>query len=257
VERLLGTRVDLSEWFLRARRIVWLRAVAERLCGVKPPRYPTLWEACVNAIVFQQISIYAAAAIMRRVVERLGEAVRVRSVACVAFPPPRRWLECDDELLLSGGLSRNKVAHLRSAAEAALDGRLDEAELARLPTPLAAARLSEIRGIGPWSAAVILLRGLGRLDIFPLRDSGVARSLALLAGDAHVDQADLLERLGPVRGMLYYHLLLGRLSTLNDDAVRGGAPDGGSNQRKDRQPAHLQRDSSGPLRRRNDADVDQ
>ncbi len=56
---------------------------------------------------------------------------------------------------------------------------------------------------------MILLRGLGRLDIFPLRDSGVARSLALLAGGAR-STGELLETLGPVRGMLYYHLLLGR-----------------------------------------------
>ena len=60
----------------------------------------------------------------------------------------------------------------------------------------------------------MLLRGLGRLDVFPPRDSGAARSLALLSGEPHVDQADLFERLGPARGMLYYHLLLGRLRNL-------------------------------------------
>ena len=60
----------------------------------------------------------------------------------------------------------------------------------------------------------MLLRGFGRLDVFPLRDSGVARSLALLAGDAAIDQDRAARTLGPVRGMLYYHLLLGRLRNL-------------------------------------------
>ena len=60
----------------------------------------------------------------------------------------------------------------------------------------------------------MLLRGLGRLDVFPLRDSGVARTLALLSGNPRIDQEEVLEALGPVRGMLYYHLLLGRLRSL-------------------------------------------
>ncbi|MBV8197571.1 MAG: DNA-3-methyladenine glycosylase 2 family protein [Candidatus Eremiobacteraeota bacterium] len=218
VERLLVTHANLSAWYARARRVAWLRPLAEALRGVKPPRYPTLWEACAHAIVFQQISIYAAGAIMRRALELLGRAVTVGSVRCIAFPPPQSWLDCDEKRLLAAGLSRNKVSHLRGVAQAFLDGRIDEAELARLPTPEAAARLAEIRGIGPWSASVAMLRGLGRLDIFPLRDSGVARSLRLLSGDAQLDQAALLERLGPVRGMLYYHLLLGRLQGLTPSA---------------------------------------
>lgn len=148
---------------------------------------------------------------MHRAVELLGEPVAAASVRCIAFPAAQRWLAAGDGDLRSVGISRNKVEHLRSAAGAFASGTIDERELEKLPTPEAAARLATIRGIGAWSASVVLLRGMGRLDTFPLRDSGVARSLTLLAGDAHVDQSGLLERLGDVRGMLYYHLLLGRM----------------------------------------------
>jgi DNA-3-methyladenine glycosylase II len=151
---------------------------------------------------------------MRRAVTALGEVVTAGDVRCVVFPEPKRWLECDEAVLLSAGLSRNKVAHVRHAAAAFADGEIDEIALGRLSTGDAAQRLRAVRGIGPWSASVMLLRGLGRLDAFPLRDSGVARSLALLSGDARVDLDALLDRLGPVRGMLYYHLLLGRLRNL-------------------------------------------
>jgi DNA-3-methyladenine glycosylase II len=212
--RMLGTQIDLAEWYVRSKQIAWLAPLTEALAGLKPPRYPTLWEACAHAILFQQISIHAAAAIMRRAVEMLGEAVTAGSVACIPFPPPQRWLEAGETRLRAAGLSRNKVAHVHSVARAFVTGEIDEGVLERLPTPAAAERLCAIRGIGAWSAAVILLRGLGRLDVFPMRDSGVARSLSLLAGGAHVDQTELLERLGPVRGMLYYHLLLGRTRNL-------------------------------------------
>ncbi len=214
VARMLGMQVDLRPWYARSRQIDWLVPIADALRGLKPPRYATLWEACAHAILFQQISIHAAAAIMRRAVELLGDEIAAGAVRCVAFPPPQRWLAASGAQLRGVGISTNKIAHLRSVAEAVTSRRLDETELEALSTPEAAERLCAIRGIGAWSAAVILLRGLGRLDTFPLRDSGVARTLATLAGRAHVDQAELLERLGPVKGMLYYHLLLGRLRNL-------------------------------------------
>jgi DNA-3-methyladenine glycosylase II len=213
VARMLGAQVNLAPWYIRARGIAWLAPLAAALRGLKPPRYPTLWEACAHAIVFQQISIHAAAAIMRRAVELLGDSVSAGGVRCIAFPPAPRWLEAGDAPLRDAGLSRNKIAHLRSAAAAFAGNEIAEPALEALTTPAAAQRLCAIRGIGPWSAAVVLLRGLGRLDTFPLRDSGVARALALLAG-APVDQTELLEELGPMRGMLYYHLLLGRMRKL-------------------------------------------
>jgi DNA-3-methyladenine glycosylase II len=85
-----------------------------------------------------------------------------------------------------------------------------------LPTAELMASLATHRGIGPWTAAVIALRGFGRLDLFPMNDSGVARSVKDLSGSTHVDVEALLRRLGQQRGMLYYHLLLGRLVARGD-----------------------------------------
>lgn len=210
VARMLGTAVDLTAWREHSAKIAWLHRLAVAFDGLKPPRYASLWEACAHAIVFQQISIYAAAAIMRRCIELLGDPIDGPGIRCIAFPPPVRWLESGEAGLRGAGLSRNKLEHLRSVAGAFAGHTLEEAGLEAMPTPAAAQRLCSVRGIGPWSAAVVLLRGLGRLDVFPLRDSGVARTVALLAGK-DVDLDAVLDTLGPTRGMLYYHLLLGRL----------------------------------------------
>jgi DNA-3-methyladenine glycosylase II len=214
LEKMLGTAADLGDWQQRAGRVPWLAPIARGLEGVKPPRYSTLWEACAHAVTFQQISIHAAAAIMRRMVEALGEEVDGPATRCVIFPTPQRFLDADERALVAAGLSLNKRAHLRAIATAIVDGELREGEIETLPTPDASERLVRTRGIGPWSAAVVLLRGFGRLDTFPMRDSGVARSVRLLAGDVPVDLDAVLKTLGPLRGMLYYHLLLGRLRNL-------------------------------------------
>jgi DNA-3-methyladenine glycosylase II len=212
--RMLGTDVDLRQWRQRAAKVPWVARLASALWGLRPPRYPTLWEACAHAIVFQQISISAASAIMYRVVTALSAPVTVGEVTLRPFPAPTALLEVHDRELRAAGLSANKTGHLRAVAEALERGDITEEEIERLPTIQAAERLVQLRGIGPWSAAVVLLRGFGRLDTFPLRDSGVARTAALLSGNSHIDLDDVLARLGPKRGMLYYHLLLGRLRNL-------------------------------------------
>ena len=183
---------------------------------VKPPRYPTLWEACVNAIVYQQVSIHAAGAILRRVIERLAVSLALGAEGLYAFPGAQTLVDADPEELRRLGLSINKVTSLRVVARALLDGELNEMALTELATPELMAALTEHRGIGPWTAAVIALRGFGRLDLFPMNDSGVARSVRDLAGRTDVDVEALLARLGNQRGMLYYHLLLGRLAARGD-----------------------------------------
>jgi DNA-3-methyladenine glycosylase II len=213
--RMLGANVDLRQWSRRAAAIPWVGRLARALRGLKPPRYPTLWEACAHAIVFQQISIVAAASIMQRVVTSLSEPVMVGELALRPFPTPAALLRAHDRTLRAAGLSANKAAHLRAIATAIDHSDVTEEEVDRLPTSQAAERLEHLRGIGPWSAAVVLLRGFGRLDTFPLRDSGVARTAALLSGDPTVELDTVLDVLGPTRGMLYYHLLLGRLRNLS------------------------------------------
>ena len=80
-----------------------------------------------------------------------------------------------------------------------------------LPTPGLTTALVAHKGIGPWTAAVVALRGFGRLDVFPMNDSGATAGLRKLSGDAAIEAETVIDALRPQQGMLYYHLLLGRL----------------------------------------------
>jgi DNA-3-methyladenine glycosylase II len=216
VRRMLGVEVDLTGFYRSASRIRWLHSVVLRMRGVKPPRHPTLWEACVNAIAFQQVSVAAASAIVRRVIVELGEPLERHGTRLYRFPGAACVQGARDAQLRAAGLSASKIATLRRVADALGEGSLDETSLEERPSPDAAALLRRIKGIGPWTAAVILLRGLGRLDQFPAHDSSVARNLALFGESAPPDVDAVLEALGPQRGMLYYHLLLARLEARDD-----------------------------------------
>jgi DNA-3-methyladenine glycosylase II len=216
VKRMLGIDRDVAYFSHAAEGIPWLSPLAQRMRGVRPPRYPTLWEACVNAIVFQQISLHAASAIMRRLILALGRSVDSGGVAVYAFPTNEAFLGAEDDVLRAAGLSLGKFSTVRRVAEALSAGVLEEAMLEERASPDAAALLCGIKGIGPWTATVILLRGLGRLDVFPMNDSSVARNLSLVSSQDRIDVESTLDSLSPQQGMLYYHLLLARLEARDD-----------------------------------------
>jgi len=213
VRRMLGVDRQLTHFDHAAAKIPWLRSLAKRMHGVRPPRYPTLWEACVNAIVFQQISLIAASTIMRRLIVALSPSLVIDELRLYEFPAAEALLGANDAVLRAAGLSLNKLKALRRVGEAIASGALDEATLEKQVTPDASAFLQGIKGIGPWTAAVILLRGLGRLDVFPMNDTSVVRNLALVAGSKPVVIKHALDSLSPQQGMLYYHLLLARLES--------------------------------------------
>jgi DNA-3-methyladenine glycosylase II len=209
--RILGIDRELTHFDHAAARMKWLRPLALRMRGLKPPRYPTLWETFVNAIAFQQVSLQAASAIVRRLIMALGQPIASQGTTLYLFPSAEQVLGADDDLLRATGLSARKLATLRRVGDGLASGTLDEAMLLERSSADAAALLQQIKGIGPWTATVILLRGLGRLDVFPMNDTSVVRNLALVAGSTPLNVKRILESLGPQRGMLYYHLLLARL----------------------------------------------
>jgi DNA-3-methyladenine glycosylase II len=216
LRRVLGADRDVSHFDRAARRLPWLKALAVRMRGVKPPRYPSLWEACVNSIVFQQVSLAAASSISGRLILALGRPAKVASDVVYAFPSADRLRRASDDILRSAGLSATKLATLRRVADALHDGSLDEDALETMPSPEVATLLCEFKGIGPWTATLILLRGLGRLDVFPQNDSSVVSNLAFVAKTGTVEIEEALETLGAQRGMLYYYLLLARLEARGD-----------------------------------------
>ena len=146
---------------------------------------------------------------MHRLSVTCGRSVKTDGmpVPLYLFPTAESVHRATDERLRSVGLSANKAATLRRVAEALASGTLDATVLEQSASPGAVAVLRGIKGIGPWTAAIILLRGLGRLDVFPANDTSVASNIALVARSAPFDVQGVLNALGTQRGMLYSHLL--------------------------------------------------
>ena len=214
--RTLGLQVDLTalqEVFARDER---LAPLMERVAGMKPPRFESLWVTLLGIVPFQQVSLDAGTAILNRLLEQLGPSITFEGREYYTYPSVERFLTCDTEILRTCGLSLAKIRTLHSAAEQIVSGTLSEEEIEPLSDAAALARLEGLYGVGPWSAHIVLLRGFRRLSVFPPGDSGVNRNLQRLFNVSPAEvapfMAKLLDTLGPWRGYLYFVLLAQRLA---------------------------------------------
>jgi DNA-3-methyladenine glycosylase II len=204
IGKMLGLALDPEPLHAAAMRLPGLRSAALALRGMRPPRFATLFDTFGNVVPFQQLSLDAGSAIVGRLVERFGERVLHGDRAFAAFPTASAVAGARRSTLLSCGLSRAKADSLRSLARALEAGGVSEAVIASLSTSEALKRLIELPGIGPWSAAVVMLRGFGRLEVFPPGDSGAQRGLnALLGLRTPASLARVVQRFGDYRGYLY------------------------------------------------------
>jgi DNA-3-methyladenine glycosylase II len=129
--------------------------------------------ALVRSIVGQQLSTRAARSIYVRLTDRFGGRT----------PTPAEVLADDpDELKAAAGLSRAKVAYLRSLAEHVLDGSLALDHIEKLPDEAVIAELTSVKGIGRWSADMFLLAHLDRPDVLPVGDLGIRRAMMIRYG---------------------------------------------------------------------------
>ncbi|RYC30834.1 DNA-3-methyladenine glycosylase 2 family protein [Lichenibacterium minor] len=178
--------------------------------GGRPPlrRRAPGFEGLAALVVSQQVSTASAAAIFGRL-----------RAALDPLDAPA-LLRADDAVLRAAGLSTGKVLTLRAAAAAVAEGRLALDALAALPAEAAAARLTALRGIGPWTAQLYLLSCLGHADAWPPGDVALEEAARLaLKLDARPDRAALAaiaERWRPYRAVAarllwsYYRAVKGR-----------------------------------------------
>jgi len=215
VTRMLGLERDLSDFYRLARGDARLRELAERLRGMKPVRYATVFEAFANAVACQLVSLSAG----MHVLNRLSEACGIPGEIDGATPRMRSFAgaaaiaRSNPDTLRALGLSRHKGEYLIGLARLAIDPRdRDFASIERLGDDDAIARLSRIRGVGRWTAEYVMLRGFGRINIFPGDDVGGRNKLFERLGASGEPTYDgvgrMLERWHPYAGLIYLHLIV-------------------------------------------------
>jgi DNA-3-methyladenine glycosylase II len=212
LERLLGTNVDLSGFYRLADADERLGPLVNRFRGFKPTRYPSIFECLTNAITCQLVSLNVGLLVLSRLVEAYGTRIDGCLSHPPAFPTPAAIAGADPDHLRQMGFSRQKARALIELAGGLASDSIDLSDLNQADDEEAIRRLVALRGIGRWTAEYTLLRGLGRLHLFPGDDVGARNTLRRWTeSDLPLDYDGVrttLARWQPYAGLLYFQMLL-------------------------------------------------
>jgi DNA-3-methyladenine glycosylase II len=142
------------------------------------------FETLVKSIVYQQLSGRVASIIFGRLVKAAGGKLTPASI--LKLRPGR---------MRALGLSGQKTAYIRDLARHTRDGKVDFAELLDLPDEAVIERLTEVKGIGVWTAHMFLIFALRRTDVLPLGDLGIRAAIRKAYGFAELPEPAEMETL--------------------------------------------------------------
>ena len=162
---------DAALAHLRSCDPVLAPVITDKQLSFKAPR-ESMFTHLLRIIIAQQVSVAAANAITDRVLALMQQSVGGTGAEHLAA--------CDREQLLACGLSRPKYSYLMDLAEGIVEGRHRLGRLGGLSDAEILKRLTAIRGIGVWSAEMVLMFRLHRCDILPTLDIGLRRSVERL-----------------------------------------------------------------------------
>lgn len=198
-ESLVDERLAQAANALASRDPVLARLVDKVGLPHFPPPTDNHFATLVRSITYQQLARNAAHAIHQRVVKALGGEVT-----------PERVAAATETELRATGLSANKVNSIKDLAFKVLSGKveLEPEKLERLDDEEVIRQLTNVRGVGKWSAETFLIFQLGRLDVWPTGGLGIRRGYAA-AWSVPVPSPKQLEPLGdpyrPYRSVLAWY----------------------------------------------------
>jgi len=140
-------------------------------CHLKISSELSPYESLLKTIAYQQLHIKAAETIFQRFLSQFNGR----------FPQAHQLLEEDSSLIRASGFSQTKTETLYRIAEASINKIIPEKnEIIHLSDNEIIERLSSIKGVGVWTAQMILIFNLGRLDVLPTHDLGVQKGYQAL-----------------------------------------------------------------------------
>jgi DNA-3-methyladenine glycosylase II len=179
VKFIFNLGFDLSAFYIEVKNDQTIYQITQQLYGLKNPTTATVYEALVDSIVEQQISIKVAHTIEERLVKKFGEILTLDGESFYAYPTPQNIVCASLEEIRNCGLSQRKAEYIQEAAKLIVNGKLnlEYLKLHRSPEEIIA-ELDEIRGIGIWTAELTMLRGMQKLDALPADDFGIRRVIS-------------------------------------------------------------------------------
>jgi DNA-3-methyladenine glycosylase II len=213
VNALFHLDLDLKPFYETVKNDKTMANITSKLWGLKSPTTPTVFEALVDSIVEQQISLKVANSLEARIIKKFGDALDLDGDVYYVYPTPQSLATVSIEDLRGCGLSFRKAEYIKGAAMLIAEGKLDlEGFRSYERSEQIIEELDEIRGIGVWTAELTMLRGMQRLEALPADDLGLRRVIARYYRDGKpiksAEARRIAEIWGEWKGLAAYYLVV-------------------------------------------------
>jgi DNA-3-methyladenine glycosylase II len=184
LDGLFSFSQDLTALYAFMEKDSVLRSLKRRFYGLKAGSIgTTVFESIIKSIIQQQISIRVAFSITNTMVTRFGEQIEAEGTVYHEFPTPKRLAEASLEEIRQCGLSWRKAEYIKGIADRVTDGTFDSEALRSQSNEQVAETLKKFRGVGTWTAEMVLAAGLKRNACIPAGDLGVRRTFTKFYSD--------------------------------------------------------------------------
>jgi DNA-3-methyladenine glycosylase II len=212
VRSLFNLDLDLKSFYEEVKNDRIMSRIVHRLIGLKSPSTETAFEALISSITQQQIALNVASNIERKIIKAFGDRLKLKDKLYYAFPTPEKLATVTVEQLRKCGLSQRKAEYIIGISKLITEKKLDLDKLKNYKTEEIIKELSQIRGIGAWTAELTMVRGMHRQEAIPADDLGLLRHVShYYFSDRKISPEDLrrvAENWGDWKGLAGFYLIV-------------------------------------------------
>jgi len=212
VRALFNMDLDLLPFYEAVKGDRVMTKITQLLRGLRNPSTATVFEALVDSIIEQQISLKVAWSLERRLIETFGDELPLGEKNYYVFPDTEKLAMATIEELRGCGLSTRKSEYIRDLAQLIQKG-LDLEKFKDYQDPdKIIEELRRIRGVGVWTAELAMVRGMRMLDAMPADDLGLRRCISHYYCDDRKITGDQTQRVAEAwmdwRGLASFYLIM-------------------------------------------------
>ena len=219
IGNLLNLDFDLTSFYEQIKTDEVMKHITRRLWGLKSLTTPTVFEALVDSIIEQQISIKVATAIENKLIRKFGDNLNLEGERYYAYPTPQKLASADVEQIRQCGLSYRKADYIKGISTLVVNGELDLEKLKNCSDmDEIINELDTVRGVGLWTAELTMLRGMQKFDAFPADDLGLRRAISryYIIGEtiSSLQARKTAENWGRWKGLAAYYLIIAEMKNI-------------------------------------------
>lgn len=216
ITNLFNLNLDLKPFYDTVKKDPTLSRMLKELFGLRSPTTQTVYEALVDSIIEQQISLRVAIGMERKMIKEFGEPISLPEKTYYAYPSPQALAKADIKTLTQCGLSSRKAEYIKEISRLIAEGKLDLEKFKKYEdTAKVVEELDAIRGIGVWTAELTVLRSMQKWDAMPADDVGLRRIIAhYYCKDEKitaVQAREIAEPWGKWRGLAAFYFVVAEL----------------------------------------------